>query len=159
MTKDPVFTQIIGTDALASQHSLSRFFRRFDRQSIEELNQANQELIDRMHHFRDSKAVIFDLDSTHSDTYGNQESAAYNAHYGTVGFHPLVAFDGVTGDFFKASLRPGNVYTSNGVVEFIQPLIDITTKSSQKPYHLSVATVGLPSRLYMICAKRNLCIT
>lgn len=77
-----------------------------------------------MHQFRESKALIFDLDSTHSDTYGHQESAAYNAHYGTVGFHPLVAFDGVTGDFLKAKLRPGNVYTSNGVVDFIQPLIE-----------------------------------
>jgi hypothetical protein len=124
LTKDPVFTQILGTASLASQPSLSRFFRRFDKQSIEQLEQANQELVDKAHKLRESKAIIFDLDSTHSDTYGNQESAAYNAHYGTVGFHPLVAFDGVTGDFLKAKLRPGNVYTSNGVVEFIQPLIE-----------------------------------
>jgi hypothetical protein len=124
LTNDPVFTQILGTPALASQPSLSRFFRRFDQQSMEQLEQANQELVDKVHQFRKSKALIFDLDSTHSDTYGNQESAAYNAHYGTVGFHPLVAFDGVTGDFLKAKLRPGNVYTSNGVVEFIQPLIE-----------------------------------
>lgn len=124
LTNDPVFTQILGTPALASQPSLSRFFRRFDQQSIKQLEQANQELVDKVHQFRKSKALIFDLDSTHSDTYGNQESAAYNAHYGTVGFHPLVAFDGVTGDFLKAKLRPGNVYTSNGVVEFIQPLIE-----------------------------------
>ena len=68
--------------------------------------------------------VFIDLDSTHSDTYGNQESSSYNAHYGTMGFHPLVAFDGATGDFLKAKLRPGNVYTSNGVVEFIQPKIE-----------------------------------
>lgn len=67
--------------------------------------------------------MIFDLDSTHSDTYGEQESATYNSHYGTVGFHPLVAFDGITGDFLKAKLRPGNVYTSNGVVDFVKPLI------------------------------------
>jgi hypothetical protein len=124
LTKDPVFTQIIGTPALASQPSLSRFFRRFDQTSIDQLEIANQELLDKVHRFRDSKALIFDLDSTHSDTYGCQESAAYNAHYGTIGFHPLVAFDGVTGDFLKAKLRPGNVYTSNGVVEFIQPLIE-----------------------------------
>jgi hypothetical protein len=128
LTKDPVFTQILGTAALASQPSLSRFFRRFDQQSIEQLEQANQELLDKVHKFRESeglpKALIFDLDSTHSDTYGNQEEVAYNSHYGTVGFHPLVAFDGVTGDFLKAKLRPGNVYTSNGVVEFIQPLIE-----------------------------------
>jgi hypothetical protein len=124
LTKDPVFTHIIGIPALASQPSLSRFFRRFDQTSIEQLERANQELIDRVHKFRGSKALIFDLDSTHSDTYGHQESAAYNAHYGTIGFHPLVAFDGVTGDFLKAKLRPGNVYTSNGVLEFIQPLIE-----------------------------------
>lgn len=122
LTEDPVFTQIIGTDALASQPSLSRFFGRFDQSSMEQLNNANRELIDKVHQTRESKALIFDLDSTHSDTYGDQESTAYNAHYGTVGFHPLVAFDGVTGDFLKAKLRPGNVYTSNGVVDFIQPL-------------------------------------
>lgn len=55
---------------------------------------------------------FLDLDSTHSDTYGNQEEAAYNGHYGTTGYHPLVAFDGLTGDFLKAELRPGNVYAA-----------------------------------------------
>ena len=121
---DPVFTRVIGTSHLASQPSLSRFYKRFDAQSIEQCLQANQELLDKIHTFRGSEALICDLDSTHSDTYGHQESAAYNSHYGTVGFHPLVAFDGVTGDFLKTQLRPGNVYTSNGVVEFIQPMIE-----------------------------------
>jgi hypothetical protein len=124
LTNDPVFTQIIGTPALASQPSLSRFFKRFDSSSIEQLERANQELLDKVHTFRDSKALIIDLDSTHSDTYGHQESASFNAHYGTTGFHPLVAFDGVTGDFLKAKLRSGSVYTSNGVIEFIQPMIE-----------------------------------
>jgi hypothetical protein len=124
LTKDPVFTQTLGIPALASQPSFSRFFRRFDQTSVGQLEQSNQELLDKVHKFRDSKALIFDLNSTHSDTYGNQKSVAYNSHYGTIGYHPLVAFDGVTGDFLKASLRPGNVYTSNGAVEFIQPLIE-----------------------------------
>jgi hypothetical protein len=124
LTNDPIFTQIIGTTALASQPSLSRFYTRFDEDSIHHLNQANQELLDKIHAFRKSEALFIDLDSTHSDTYGDQESSDYNAHYGTMGYHPLVAFDGATGDFLKAKLRPGNVYTSNGVVEFIQPLIE-----------------------------------
>ena len=132
LKKDPVFTQIIGTDALASQPSLSRFYTRFDSQSIEQLNRANQELLDKVHQFRASNSIIFDLDSTHADTFGQQESAAYNTHYGTVGFHPLVAFDGVTGDFLKAQLRPGNVYTSNGVVDFVKPLISGTSFVASK---------------------------
>src|SRR5690625_1495304 len=124
LSADPVFTQIIGTNTLASQSSLSRFFSRFDEQSNESLLIANQELVDKTNQYRESKIIIYDLDSTHAIAYGDQESIAYNHHYGEVGFHPLVAFDGVTGAFLKAKLRPGNVYTSNGVVEFIQPLIE-----------------------------------
>ena len=156
LTKDPVFTQIIDTGALASQPSLSRFFRRFDHQSIEELNQANQHLIDKVHQFRKSKALIFDLDSTHSDTYGDQESAAFNTHYGTVGFHPLVAFDGVTGDFLKAKLRPGNVYTSNGVVEFIQPIIEHYNEKFPEttPFLRGDSGFAVPS-LYDLCEKES----
>ncbi|WP_368652261.1 IS1380 family transposase [Ornithinibacillus sp. 4-3] len=156
LTKDPVFTQVIGTDALASQPSLSRFFKRFDHQSVEQLNQANQELMDKMHQFRDSKALIFDLDSTHSDTYGNQESAAYNAHYGTIGFHPLVAFDGVTGDFIKAKLRPGNVYTSNGVVDFIQPLLEHYNEKFPEttPFVRGDSGFAVPA-LYDLCEKES----
>ena len=123
LTHDPVFTQVLGTPALASQPSLSRFFKRFKAESLDQLQAANQELLDRVRKMRQSDTLLIDLDSSHADTYGKQEQASYNAHYGTVGFHPLVAFDGLTGDFLKAQLRPGNVYTSNGVVDFIRPLL------------------------------------
>lgn len=123
LTHDPIFKHVLGIPALASQPSLSRFYKRFTKKAISQLQEANQELLDSVHRARQSKALIFDLDSTHSDTYGDQEQSSYNAHYRTTGFHPLVAFDGLTGDFLKAQLRPGNVYTSNGVVEFMRPLI------------------------------------
>ncbi len=124
LTHDPIFTQVLGTPALASQPSLSRFFKRFDAQSLAQLQTANQELLDRVHRMRQSNTLLIDLDSSHADTYGRQEQASYNAHYGTFGFHPLVAFDGLTGDFLKAQLRPGNVYTSNGGVDFLRPLLE-----------------------------------
>lgn len=156
LTDDPVFTQILGIDALASQPTLSRFFSRFDEQSMAQLNQANQEMIDKVHGHRQSQAVIFDLDSTHADTYGEQESTAYNAHYGTVGFHPLVAFDGVTGDFLKAALRSGNVYTSNGVVDFIQPLIEHynTTFPETTPFLRGDSGFAVPA-LYELCEQES----
>ena len=37
LTHDPIFTQVLGTSALASQPSLSRFFKRFDAQSLDQL--------------------------------------------------------------------------------------------------------------------------
>src|SRR5690625_3255461 len=119
LVDERVFTNIIGTECLASQSSVSRFFNRFDARSNASLQAANQALLDKVHRLRETETIIFDLDSTHAIAYGNQESIAYNAHYGNIGFHPLVAFDGITGDFLKAKLRPGNVYTSNGVIEFI----------------------------------------
>src|SRR5699024_9352274 len=76
LTNDPVFTQIIGTDALTSQPSLSRFYTRFNNEAMKQLNQANQELLDKVHTLRGSKAIISDLNSTHADTYCEQESAA-----------------------------------------------------------------------------------
>ncbi len=71
-----------------------------------------------MHQHRESNTLIIDLDSTHADTYGEQELTAFNTHYGTVGFHRLVAFNGTIRYFLKAGLRRGNVYTSNGVLDF-----------------------------------------
>ncbi len=153
---DPVFTQILDTPALASQPSLSRFFKRFDEQSLDQLQVANQALLDKVHQTRQSKTLLVDLDSTHSDTYGKQEQSSYNAHYGTVGFHPLVAFDGLTGDFLKAQLRPGNVYTSNGVVDFMRPLIEHYNKNFPETTSLVRGDSGFAvPGLYELCEKES----
>ncbi|MFL2129826.1 transposase, partial [Ruoffia sp. FAM 26255] len=84
-------------------------------QTIEDFQTLNQTVIDQARLIRNDTNMIVDLDSTHSDTFGSQGQTDYNAHYGTNGYHPLVAFDGLTGDFLKAKLRSGNQYTSNGV--------------------------------------------
>ncbi len=120
------------------------------------MNQANQEILDKIHQCRGSKSIIFDLDSTHADTYGDQESAAFNTHYGTVGFHPLVAFDGVTGDFLKAQLRPGNVYTSNGVVEFMEPVIRHYNETFPEtiPFLRGDSGFAVPA-LYELCEQES----
>lgn len=156
LTHDPVFTQVLGTPALASQPSLSRFFKRFDAQALDQLQAANQELLDRVHHVRQSETLIFDLDSTHADTYGNQEKSSYNAHYRTLGFHPLVAFDGLTGDFLKAQLRPGSVYTSNGVVDFMRPLIEHYNETFPEISTLVRGDSGFAvPGLYELCEKES----
>lgn len=157
LTHDPVFTQVLDTPVLASQPSLSRFFQRFDEQSLVQLQTANQALLDKVHHTRQSKVLLFDLDSTHSDTYGKQDQSAYNAHYGTVGFHPLVAFDGFTGDFLKAQLCPGNVYTSNGVVDFMRPLIEHYNKKFPETTSLVRGDSGFAvPGLYELCEKESI---
>lgn len=80
-------TEVIGTKAVTFQPSLSRLFNRLDETSIDQLNQAYQELLDKVHAHRGNESLIIDLDSTHADTYENQGETAYNAHYGTVCSH------------------------------------------------------------------------
>jgi hypothetical protein len=69
------------------------------------------------------ETLVIDIDSTHFDTFGEQEFSDFNAHYQTYGFHPLVAFDANTGLFLGAELRSGNTYTSTGVAEFLEPIL------------------------------------
>ena len=121
---DPVLQTLSTDEPLASQSSISRFYDRVVVETILTLQVLNQDLIDKARLVRNDTNMIIDLDSTHSDTFGHQEQTAYNAHYGTNGYHPLVAFDGITGDFLKAKLRSGNQYTSKGVKEFLKPLLE-----------------------------------
>ena len=121
---DPVLQTFSTDKPLASQSSISRLYDRVVGETIDSLQVFNQALIDKARLLRNDTNMIIDLDSTHSDTFGNQEQTAYNAHYGTNGYHPLVAFDGITGDFLKAKLRSGNQYTSKGVKEFLKPLLE-----------------------------------
>lgn len=121
---DPLLPTLVGEEPLVSQSSISRFFDRVDEQTLSGLQELNQQLIDQARFIRNDTNLVIDLDSTHSDTFGHQELSDYNAHYRTNGYHPLVAFDGLTGDFLSAKLRSGNQYTSLGVQDFLAPLLN-----------------------------------
>lgn len=121
---DPIFKLLLAKSSLASQASLSRFWRRCDDQTITSLQALNQAMLDKVRLAANQTELIIDIDSTHADTYGHQEQTDFNAHYGTMGYHPLVAFDGQNGHCLKAQLRPGNVYTSSEVDPFLTPLLE-----------------------------------
>ena len=70
------------------------------------------------------QAVILDLDSTLLDAYGKQEGRAFNFHYQSNDYHPLVCYDGVTGDLIKIQLRDGTQYSCTGVVDLLQPILN-----------------------------------
>jgi len=67
--------------------------------------------------------MIIDLNSTHPDTLCHQEQNDYNTHCQPNGYHLLVDFDEVNDDFLKAKHRSKKQYTSNGIKEFLKPLL------------------------------------
>ena len=124
LRNDPVMNAVIGKTALASQPTLSRFHNRMDEQSLQQLEEIQRILRRRVYSVNKPEHILFDLDSTLLAAYGTQEGEAFNYHYQAHGYHPLLCFDGMTGDLLKVELRPGTQYCSNGAAAFMLPLLE-----------------------------------
>ena len=124
LTNDPVFKAVLNKDALASQPTVSRFFNRMDEDTLNQFLAIARVLRRKIYSIQMPQAVILDLDSTLLDAYGRQEGRAFNFHYQSNGYHPLVCYDGMTGDLIKIQLRDGTQYSCTGVVDFLQPVLD-----------------------------------
>jgi hypothetical protein len=72
---------------------------------------------------KNKKRLIIDLDSTEDPAHGKQEGVAYNGHFARSCFHPLFCFTS-EGDCLGAKLRPGNVHSADGVLEFLKPIVE-----------------------------------
>lgn len=66
--------------------------------------------------------TTLDLDSVPIEVYGHQPGSAGNGHYQMRCYHPLV-MRSEEGDYLGARLRPGNVHTADGGLEFALPIL------------------------------------
>ena len=74
LTNEPVMTAVLDKDALASQPTLSRFFNRMDKDTLSQLNQITRELRKVIYSIKRPVFMLFDIDSTLLDIYGNQQT-------------------------------------------------------------------------------------
>lgn len=149
MRYDPTLTTILDKNSLASQPTLSRFNNRLNEENLKQFNKINELLLDKVYSIDMPEQIILDIDSTNFETYGKQYGSAYNSHYSANGYHPLLVFDGLTGDLLKAELRSGNVYTSRKTVAFIGPLL----KRYSNKYNTFVAIAALLCQNFMKLLK------
>ena len=68
--------------------------------------------------------VLLDLDSTDDPTHGEQEGSRYHGYYRTHMYHPLLVFDGETGQLVTAVLRPGNAHAGRGAVAVLGRVVE-----------------------------------
>ena len=123
LTCDPIFTNLLDKEYLASQPTMSRFFNRMDDITLMQFDWILYLLRKKIYSIRKPEMVLFDIDSTLFDTFGKQEGEGFNYHYSNHGYHPLLCYDGLTGDLLKAMLRPGTIYTSTDCCSFLKPLL------------------------------------
>jgi len=81
------------------------------------------EWIDKAHQCKPPKQLILDLDSSVSETYGEQEGTAYNGHFECTCYHPLFLFNQF-GDLERAMLRRGNHASAKFWRRVLLPVIE-----------------------------------
>jgi hypothetical protein len=156
LTNEPVMTAILDKDALASQPTLSRFFNRMDENTLDQLNQITRELRKIVYSVKKLEFMLFDIDSTLLDTYGKQEGEGFNFHYQAHGYHPLLCYDGLTGDLLKAELRDGTMYCGNGADLFMKSLLDeFATDYPDVPLYLRGDSGFASPKLYEVLEEKN----
>jgi hypothetical protein len=62
------------------------------------------------------------MDSSVSETYGEQEGTAYNGHFGCTCYHPLFCFNQF-GDVEQSLLREGNVHSARDWRAVLEPVV------------------------------------
>jgi len=156
LRNDPVITTAVGKEFLASQPTLSRFHNRMDKETLSQLEEILKILRQRIYSVNKPEQVLFDMDSTLYASYGNQEGHDFNYHYQANGYHPLLCFDGLTGDLLKTELRPGAMYCSNGAAEFMKPLIaEYQEKYPNTALFLRADSGFATDELYTLCENNG----
>lgn len=109
---------------LASQPTLSRLENAVDRHAVEALARTLVEVYVRERGRLGVPArILVDLDGTDDPAHGEQEGVRYHGYYRQHMYHPLLVFDGDTGQLITAVLRPGNVHGSRFVVLVLRRLL------------------------------------
>lgn len=130
LTNDPVFKSVLEKDALASQPTVSRFFNRMDEDTLNQFLAITRVLRMRIYSIQIPQAVILDLDSTLLDAYGRQEGRAFNFHYQSNGYHPLVCYDGSIPKLVLNNYSLKILYTYFSLKSFQRVLTNILSCSS-----------------------------
>ena len=66
--------------------------------------------------------IVLNLNSTDGPTHGEQEGSAYHGYFRQHMDHPLLVFDGETGQVITAILRPGTAHAGHGALAILRRL-------------------------------------
>ena len=128
---DPVLRHVVGGRAsqpqkqAASSSEVGRFETEIlsERRNLTTLMHLSGEWIDEVHRRQPLDELILDMDSSVSETYGEQEGTAYNGHFECTCYHPLFLFNQF-GDLERAMLRRGNKASAKYWRRVLLPVIE-----------------------------------
>jgi Transposase DDE domain group 1 len=129
LSQDPAF-RLIGSEKIWERGAaLTSRLQSFETEVLAQeenlagLKAISRDLIAKAESVDSQQRVVLDMDSTEIPVYGQQEHSAYNGHYESTCYHPLLLFNR-EGDCLAAKLRPGNVHSAKGWDELLLPEIE-----------------------------------
>ena len=128
LSVDPTMRHVVGGRATehtaASTSQMGRFETEVLTQpgNLKALTKLSGKWIDRLRERQPMRELILDMDSSVSETYGEQEGTAYNGHFGCTCYHPLFCFNQF-GDVEQSLLREGNVHSAKDWRAVLEPVV------------------------------------
>jgi len=149
LSQDPAF-RLIGSDKVWDRGvALTSRLQTFETEMVAEeenfaaLARINRELIGKVEAADSPQRVVLDMDSTEIPVYGQQENSAYNGHFESTCYHPLLLFNR-EGDCLAAKLRPGNVHSAEDWEELLLPEIERQQKLGKEVVFRADAAFAKP---------------
>ncbi len=128
LRRDPLLKTVCGRDAadglgLSSQPTLSRFENRAAAGASvgRVVRWIEKSYVGSL--APETDLVVLDIDSTDGRTYGQQQLTMFNAFFDHRVYHPLLVFDGQTGQVVTALLRGGRSHAARGARGVLRRLI------------------------------------
>ena len=128
LSVDPTMRQVVGGRATehtaASTSQMGRFETEVLTQpgNLKVLTKLSGKWIDRLRKRQPMRELILDMESSVSETYGEQEGTAFNGHFGCTCYHPLFCFNQF-GDVEQSLLRDGNVHSAKDWRAVLAPVV------------------------------------
>ena len=125
---DPTMRSVVGGRAKDHTAASTSEIARFETETLSSptnlrrLMDLSGRWIDRAHRLRKLTRLVLDMDSSVSETYGQQQGAAYNGHFGCTCYHPLFVFNQF-GDLERVMLRRGNQHSAKFWRRVLLPVI------------------------------------
>jgi hypothetical protein len=128
---DPTMRHLVGGKASQpkKQAASTSEVRRFEtamlsiKNNLKAIMNLSGRWIDTVHERKPLKALILDMDSSVSETYGEQQGTAYNGHFECMCYHPLFLFNQL-GDLERVMLRRGNHASAKFWRRVLLPVIE-----------------------------------
>jgi Transposase DDE domain group 1 len=166
LRSDPLLKLVCGRRSasdpdLASQPTFSRWENGFAARDCYRLAVALGEIYLRERE-RDGipTRIVLDLDGTDDPTHGQQEGSAYHGYYRQHMYHPLLVFDGETGQLITAVLRPGTAHGSVGVVAVLKQVVRrLRVRWPEVRIELRMDSGGAVPAIYEWCEREGITYT